>query len=302
MPCYHPLPAWRTEDDLVHLREPLGKARTTLQLPCGGCLGCRQSRAREWAIRCTLEMQQHDEASFVTLTYDDHYLPPTLVKRHLVAWLKRINKVHRKRRLSTWRKANPQPNWRRGQQGPKEKPRISGLRFFASGEYGENNQRPHYHALIFGMFDPKLFDEKWRKGFTKTDPVTPERISYTAGYVSKKIGWKMEKGIRVDPDTGEEYEWQPPFINMSRRPGIGDNAKQYTQSWRKTAIWNGAEVPVPRFLHTAWKGQATEAELQQLAQEKLRTALERDTSTARLRAAEQIAASRHNEKGRKRKL
>lgn len=302
MPCYHPLPAWRTPDNCVHLREPIGKAREQLLLPCGGCIGCRQSRAREWAIRCTLEMQQHAEAAFVTLTYSDQYMPPTLSKRHLVQWLKRVNTVYRKRLRSAWRKANPQPNWRRNEQGPKQRPRINGLRFFAAGEYGEQNERPHYHVLTFGLIDPKLFDQKWRKGFTKTDPVTPERISYCAGYVAKKIGWKMNKGIRVDPDTGEEYEWQPPFIQMSRRPGIGDNAKQYVSSWRKTAIWNGAEVPAPRFLHEAWKAQATAEQLQALAREKLLNALDRDTSRARLHAAEQRAVAKHTEQGRKRRI
>lgn len=44
-------------------------SKEIIQLPCGQCIGCRIDRSRQWANRCMLELQYHDSAYFVTLTY-----------------------------------------------------------------------------------------------------------------------------------------------------------------------------------------------------------------------------------------
>ena len=46
-------------------------------LPCGQCLECRCKHAQEWANRIMLEAQYHETSYFVTLTYDDDYVPRT---------------------------------------------------------------------------------------------------------------------------------------------------------------------------------------------------------------------------------
>jgi hypothetical protein len=123
MACLHPLKAYQSRNGNVTMgRAPPDTA--PLALPCGGCLGCRTARAKEWALRCQLELQEHDHAVFTTLTYDEKYLPPTLNKRHLTLWLKKLRK----------RTGTTQP-----------------VRFFACGEYGEQNARPHYHAILYGL-------------------------------------------------------------------------------------------------------------------------------------------------------
>lgn len=209
------------------------------------------TKAQAWALRCQLELQQHTRkngdgtydtlAVFTTLTYDDEHLPLTLEKHELQKWLKRL------------RKQTNQP-----------------IRFFASGEYGERTQRPHYHAIIYGITEceaPRL-EKTWQKGHVRTYQATPATIAYTAGYCQKKINYQKTPHKRVDPTTGELYEWQPPFIQMSRRPGIGHQAKQYLNSWRLYAVKDGHKMPVPRYLHEAWKQQATTQELEQLTYEK----------------------------------
>ena len=46
----------------------------TFLIPCGQCIGCRLDYSRRWATRLMLELQCHESAFFVTLTYDDdHY-------------------------------------------------------------------------------------------------------------------------------------------------------------------------------------------------------------------------------------
>lgn len=120
-------------------------------------------------------------------------------------------------------------------------------------------------------------------------------ISYTAGYTAKKIGWKLEAGERVDPETGEVYTWQPPFIQMSRRPGIGAHARQWPHSWRSYAVHNGQQMPVPRFLHESWKQQASREEKEALDYERYEKTLNRDPLTEEQRQTLEKIAIRQME-------
>jgi hypothetical protein len=235
------------------------------------------ANARAWALRCHLELQQHPSAAFTTLTYSDDHVPPTLERRHLQLWLKRI------------RKALPSRS----------------IRFFASGEYGETTERPHYHAIMYGLSssDRDVVENTWGLGHAHTVNVTPAAIAYVAGYAAKKIGYKQTASLeRVDPETGEVYHWVPPFIQMSRRPGIGGHARQHLSSWRLYAIHNGAKMPVPRFLHAAWKANATPLQKELLENEKYELTKNSDTSAPRLLAALAIAEAKQAIKASRRKL
>lgn len=284
MPCYLPLRAWQSASGAVGLGRPPNDS-APLALPCGKCIGCRQANAKAWALRCHLELQQHDHAAFTTLTYHDRWLPPTLEKRDLQLFLKRFRKS----------------------LGP-----ARPIRFFASGEYGEKRGRPHFHALLFGanpIEDAETVQRAWTKGHTYTVPVTPAAVSYVAGYTAKKYGdtSKPYREERVDPETGEVYRYQPPFIQMSRGGrhgyGIGGKAKQHTSSWRSFAVHNGTMMPVPRYLHEAWKAQATPEQLEQLATEKQNHRMSREKITReQLHAALEIALAKQALKASRRKL
>lgn len=280
MPCMHPIPAFRPRPSVIgdvsrrvvigtpvreFLSESVERAEEVLSaaellLPCGSCVGCQISRAREWAIRCSLELQQHSRASFVTLTYSDRYVPPTLSRDDLSKFLRSFRK------------------------------KVGGLRFFGCGEYGERRERPHYHAILFGSDNHEAAQRSWGKGFVTMDVVTPARISYVAGYCAKKLGFHRPKGEEIDYATGEIYSFQPPFLQMSRRPGIAGDFRSHWRSWRRSAIWNGRPFPVPRFLHASYLENADSSELARLELEKLEA---RGVVTVReLDAAEQIARSR----------
>lgn len=89
MSCYHPIEAWDLSPDFEHDlkrtvvfnlpagmdRQKLRQQGRLLQLPCRHCVGCRLSKSREWANRVVMEQTYHDDAWFVTLTYDDEHLP-----------------------------------------------------------------------------------------------------------------------------------------------------------------------------------------------------------------------------------
>lgn len=280
MPCHHPMPAWKTHAGIVTL-DPKARAgsQSELKLPCGGCLGCRKAKAKEWALRCTLELHDHQHATFTTLTYDDKKLPPTLRRRDLQLFIKRLRR-HTPNRI----------------------------RFFACGEYGEQNGRPHYHAILYGCSAPTDSDRintAWSQGHTQTVAVTPAAIAYTAGYAAKKIGLKPEPVNKtvIDYETGEEYEWQEPFLQMSRNPGIGGTARQHTKSWRDYAILNGTRIPVPKYLHKAWQKTATTEQIENREHEQYLKQLTKERITERmLEAEEQIAIAQQKLQAEKRKL
>jgi len=121
------------------------------------------------------------------------------------------------------------------------------IRFFHCGEYGDDNKRPHYHAIIFGFdFEDKklwghnkqgdplyrsaILETLWTFGFSTIGDVTFESAAYVARYIMKKItGPDAEdhykrKYEHIDPYTGEIYKIvfdnTPEYTTMSRRPGI----------------------------------------------------------------------------------
>lgn len=107
----------------------------------------------------------------------------------------------------------------------------------------------------------------------------------------------------IDYETGEVYKWQPPFIQMSRQPGIGANARQHAQSWRDFAVMHGTRIPVPRYLHQAWREKATTQQQEELEHEKYKRALTRDALTdLRLQAMEAIAKAQQELQGERRRL
>ena len=110
------------------------------------------------------------------------------------------------------------------------------------GEYGEENLRPHYHAILFGYdFEDKeripgskehyiseTLTRIWGYGHTLIAPVTFESIAYVARYVTKKINGDEREVIkqnglkhyeRVNSETGEIYQVIPEYNSQSNRGG-----------------------------------------------------------------------------------
>lgn len=206
--CVRPLTAWQTDDGLIVFAER-GRIKRELSLPCGRCVGCRLERARQWSVRCMHESQMHDVSTFVTLTYSPENCPTGLVYRDFQLFMKKLRK------------------------------RFGPVRFFMCGEYGPENWRPHYHAVLFGVFfdDRELFstagqlpvytsktlEKIWGLGFVTCGDVTLESAQYCARYVLKKVtGPDADAHYeRVSLSTGEIVRVPSEFCRMSLKPGIG---------------------------------------------------------------------------------
>ena len=190
-----------------------------IPIPCGQCIGCRIDYSKQWATRCMLESQYHDENYFLTLTYDEEHVPRseyvdletgeikeclTLVKSDLQAFNKRL------RRALEYRGDD-------------------GFRFYACGEYGSASARPHYHMIAFGLhlddlqlykksptgnlYNSPFLDKIWKMGHVVIGDVTFESCAYVSRYIMKK-----QKGKNAD--VYSYYNIAPEFVNMSRNPGI----------------------------------------------------------------------------------
>lgn len=240
MPCYHPIKAYRGREANPETgRSPLvfnhrdGWIDQPVIIPCGQCIGCRQNHARQWAIRCLHESQFHSHNSFITLTIDDKHLnnQNTLVKADFQKFMKRLRKHFLDEKI----------------------------RYFHCGEYGSETERPHHHACLFGIgfADRKLWKEKhgvklyrsptletiWTMGHSTIGDVTYESACYVAQYVVKKI---------TGPSAADHYQGrQPPYITMSRRPGIGQKwiESYHTDVWPEDRITlkGGIKLPPPRY-------------------------------------------------------
>lgn len=154
----------------------------------------------------------HPANAFITLTYNDEHLPDdySVNLRTVQLFMKRLRK----------------------ELGSK-------IRFYACGEYGDENSRPHYHALIFGhdfasdrklykqtpkgpLYVSTLLEKTWPFGFNTVADVTPATCNYVSQYIQKKIGGDMAAAHyeRMHP-KGYIVQVAPEFATRSVKPGIG---------------------------------------------------------------------------------
>lgn len=240
MPCYYPLQGWRarsvndTGKRSVVFDRAKGFSDMPLNLPCGRCIGCRLERSRQWAIRCVHEASLHDDNCFITLTYKK--TGPSLCLDDWQKFMKKVRKKYQYKRI----------------------------RFFHCGEYGEEGQRPHFHACLFGHdyhdrqlkytkdgvhhFTSPILAEEWGKGIVEVGDVTFESAAYVARYIMKKI---------TGAGAAEHYKGRKPeYITMSRRPGIG---RGWYEKYKDEVfpedfiVMRGMKMPVPRAYNRAFE-------------------------------------------------
>lgn len=200
-----------------------------LFLPCGQCLGCRLEKSRTWAMRCVHEAQLHPDNCFITLTYNPENLPPDggLIKSEFQRFMKRLR-----------------------YQFPDNK-----IKYYMCGEYGDKSNRPHYHAILFGLnfsdwmylfdspsgepiYTSPTLEEIWGLGFVTVGTVNFESAAYVARYCLKKITGKGVDKIdektglkpyeRFNSFTGEISPVLPEYALMSRG---GRNGRGIAYGW-----------------------------------------------------------------------
>lgn len=201
-----------------------GKYRKYDIIPCGKCLGCYLEKARDKAVQLSLEQMnpeyEKDECWFITLTYEDEYLPihsycdtttgeilsgASTELKDLQNWIKKIRDNH--------------PN--------------KNIRYMAAREYGTNTLRPHYHIIIFGLpLDRELFvkignnangDALW------TTPQLDNEISKDCWSVRRPLGDRTAKMYRAGNVIIGEVTFQS--ISYVARYTMKKANKDYKNDW-----------------------------------------------------------------------
>jgi len=228
-----------------------GNIAETIMLPCKKCLACRLTYAREWATRCVHEASKYTDNSFLTLTFDNEHLPADqcLDPQIHVAFMDKLRDYVGERKI----------------------------RYYMSGEYGEQNGRCHLHYLCFNWTPPDpIFLRKtktghpvyqsetlarlWGRGFVTIGNVSFQSAGYVARYVVKKSKSDTSEQERVwwNPNT-EEYQIRTPEFNRmscgTRKDGLGGIGKSWITDPQNLAdtlrddnvIINGQTMPVPAY-------------------------------------------------------
>ena len=185
-----------------------------MEFGCGQCLGCKIVRKKTWKHRILLEAKEHVQSAFVTLTYEDEHLPkggtldPKDIKLFLYKLRKNVSKEYGKK-----------------------------IRYYFIGEYGDQNERPHYHAAIFGIGcngpNPRDYSNKkcscrtctiigksWNMGIIGVGTLENDSASYLAGYLNKtvKVDGEVVMGLH-NKNNPKVLKWlkgrHPEFTRMS---------------------------------------------------------------------------------------
>lgn len=243
MSCYHPIKGFRTPSGVVFAELGRYDILGSIEIPCGQCIGCRMRRASDWALRVMHEASMWEKNCFVTLTYAPGHLPPNASLEHndYQLFMKRVRKHHQGRTI----------------------------RYYMCGEYGEKEQRPHYHACLFNVdfredrqlkgksgsgfpyFEQKELTRLWPHGFATVQDLVPETASYCARYIMKKaLGEDAKTAYNIIDEDGVITRRAPEYSAMSLKPGIG--AAWYDKYKRDVyphdfVIHNGQQKQVPRY-------------------------------------------------------
>lgn len=195
-------------------------------VPCGKCPDCKGRRVSGWSFRLMLEEKRCESAYFVTLTYDRDHCPRT------------------DRGFMTLRKSDVQKFFKRLRKSLPE----AKIKYYAAGEYGTRNWRPHYHIILFNA-DKLSIEKAWRDegksiGGIDIGTVTGASIGYTLKYITK------EKRIPLHRNDDRI----PEFALMSKGLGsayITDRMKKWHTADLENRMYltttDGKKVSMPRY-------------------------------------------------------
>lgn len=255
MACYEPKNAWevkgiQTEEGkkvIVFNIDNVWKDTELIKIPCGSCIGCRLDYSRMWMARIVKEAEGYKNNAFITLTYNEENIPykdvinketgelitgHPLIKSHLRDFIKRLRRQYEYHF------------------------NHKGIRFYACGEYGSKNQRPHYHIAAFNIdttvwgdikqigsnhqgdaiWTSEKIEKIWGKGFITIGDLTPQSAAYIARYMLKKQ--KGEKKTWYYESQGIISE----YTSSSLKPGI---SKQWYEKHKET-YWLTDKLYIPK--------------------------------------------------------
>lgn len=225
------------------------------QVPCRWCMGCRTDKISELSTRTRFEIaymakQFKVGSSFITCTYNDKALfdDSEIRHEHMIEHLQRIEYDVPYNPMSLY------PN--------DFQKLVKNLRYYLRknfpilekefkylwcGEYGDNTERCHFHAIFCGLPTSLIHDflrKSWCKyGFVTVSVATPTRINYCLEYIEKQVHGDKEF------ETFYKDGLIPPFVHTSK--GLGE--RYWRIHWKELCEHdglinnNGKFVPVSKY-------------------------------------------------------
>lgn len=205
-----------------------------IQRPCGQCVNCRIQTTADMTVRLVHESKSHNRNSYLTLTYAVDPPDGSLNHRDFQLFVKRLRQVT-----------------------------GNGIKYYMCGEYGDKNDRPHYHCILFGydfedrryfgknkngdkLYTSDELESLWQLGHCIVGDVSMQSARYVAGYVQKKI---------YGDKAADHY--------MGRRPeyafgsnGLGlEYLRRFGSQWMDTGsvVVDGAKFRIPRYYDVKYR-------------------------------------------------
>lgn len=244
-----------------------------LELPCGHCIECRINKAQDWSTRAVLESRYYSDNWFITLTFEDSYMPYIKTisrKTGQPAVLGQLRYDYIQKFMKDIRKFY---SYHYG---------LDNIRFLVSGEYGDNSERAHFHILLYNLpidkrdlhvrkiqaghiyYDSPFIAKFWPYGNNIVTDLNLCTSAYVARYVLKKFYGQYEDSYQ---EVCKYYGVEPlraEFIQCSRRPGIAH--KYFTDEFsyrdflenKKILFNNGKLNPIPKYFNRIFKEKPEE--------------------------------------------
>lgn len=218
--------------------KPLTIPDINFPVRCGQCIACRINRSQEWSYRALHESTYFKDSIFITLTYDQDHYPKggSLDKKTIQKFIKRLRKYHTQNTGKS-------------------------IKYIVAGEYGPQDGRCHYHALIFGMnhedgfikgprYQNKRFfyhptwanNSKDYLGHIDVGNLEYQSAQYVTGYLKKTYTGRWAKQSYTDQDL------EAPFQLQSTKLGLNycmDNKERLKRNLYFTH--QGHKVGLPRY-------------------------------------------------------
>lgn len=248
---------------------------------CGKCIYCKKQRITGWSFRLIQEEKASNNVYFITLTYDSNNIPyckinpdakvrkkeglenrydeqtikdnitkvPTLCKADVQDFMKRLREVEKEKYGKLYKEVDGKEvaivdAWYRKLHGIEWDYNRS-LKYYAVGEYGTKNRRPHYHVIIFNLYDSDSITDAWQKGSVDVKEAHVNSVLYTLKYLEKET--KHYKYIYA-------MDLQPEFSLSSKRLGenyVTDQMTNYhMDNYNNNVITlpDGTKGKIPRYL------------------------------------------------------
>ena len=226
---------------------------------CGRCRHCRVKKKSEKSARLFFEGKTHHETLFVTLTYNDRFLPRQYT-----------NPITGELFESQTGVLNPRDTRLFVLRLTSALKRMHGrslkFRYYYVGEYGEKERRPHYHFILFGLnqrIHESIIRYCWSHPRTKEpycdydllDIQVPRDEWHVSQYVANYMLKKTEL-LEADAHKTPEFSRSSKGIGL---PYVEDlfmalttpSALEYIQRHadipRKVTV-NGKNLPIDRYM------------------------------------------------------